>query len=523
MIRGQMRKHFPMTRRQVLNEIASSRRRQRGRGMTAAVLFMFCGLWVHAVAQTPVAVREITSALRARDFDGALQLLRSELRQNPKSAQLWALQGIAYSGKTEPKGALQSYRHALEISPNYLPALEGAAQIEYESGGQDAEPLLRRVLTLQPHDPTSHAMLAVLAYRRRDCTTAVANFEQSGSLVDTQPGALQAYGDCLVRLKQLEKAIGVFGRAVTANPNDVDARYRLASVQLMAQHPKDALATLSPLLQGNTMNVTVLDLAASANEADGNTPEAVRILRQAIVTDPHNVNLYVDFANLCIDHQSYDVGVDMMNAGLKVEPKSAPLYVARGILYVQLAQFENAESDFEKADEMDPKSSIGSAAEGLAAAQQNDPDQALATVRAKLAKSPNDAFLLYLKAEIMTQKGPQTGSPEFREALSSAKKSVALRPSLAQARDILAKLYLQQGQNQPAAEQSRQALKTDSKDQTALYHLIQALRKSGQTADVPELLKRLADLRTQATKDEAEHNRYKLVEEKSPTTEKPQS
>ena len=166
---------------------------------------------------------------------------------------------------------------------------------------------------------------------------------------------------------------------------------------------------------------------------------------------------------------------------------------------------------------------MGSAAEGLAAVQQNDPVQALKTVRGKLAKNPHDAFLLYLKAEIISQKGPEPGSAEFREAVDSAGKAVSLRPSLAQARDILAKLYLQAGQNSLAMEQSRQALKTDPKDQTALYHQIQALRKMGRASELPDLLRRLAELRSQASKDEAEHNRYKLVEEKSPSMEKPQS
>ena len=72
-----------------------------------------------------------------------------------------------------------------------------------------------------------------------------------------------------------------------------------------------------------------------------------------------------------------------------------------------------------------------------------------------------------------------------------------------------------------AIVQSRKALDSDPKDQTALYHLIQALRKSGRTKDIPELLKRLADLRIEGTKEEAEHNRYKLVEDKSPSMEKP--
>jgi tetratricopeptide (TPR) repeat protein len=464
----------------------------------------------------------ITSALRVGQFDKALQLLQPELQQNPKSPQLWTLQGIAFSGKGDKREALAAFRHALGISSDYLPALEGAAQIEYESGDKDATGLLQKILVVHPKDPTSHAMLAVLAYRRHECGAAVQHFEQSGSLLDSQPGALQEYGDCLVKLKETEKAITIFSRALAQSDSDSAVRYRLASVQLLAQRPKDAIATLQPLLEGSTTDADILELAASAYEADENTPEAVRILRQAIVSDPHNVNLYVDFANVSMDHQSYQVGVDMIDAGLQTEPKAAPLYVARGILYVQLAQYDKAEADFEKADALDPHLAVGSAAEGLAAVQQNDPDRALRTLRAKLAKKPNDPFLLYLQAETLTQRGPDPGSAEFRQAMESAKKAISLRPSLGEARDILAKLYLSAGQNEAAIEQSRKALNTDPKDQAALYHLIQALRKSGRTESIPDLLKRLADLRREGTKEEAVHNRYKLVEEKSPGMEKPQ-
>jgi tetratricopeptide (TPR) repeat protein len=366
-------------------------------------------------------------------------------------------------------------------------------------------------------------MLAVLDYKRGDCAAAVPHFEQSGSLTESQPGALQEFGDCLIRMKEPEKAISVFSRALAQSRGpDLEIRCFLASAQMAAQHTKDAVATLQPLLQANSVDVNVLDLAASAYEADGNTPEAVRLLRQAIVANPHDINLYLEFANISLDHQSFQVGVDMINAGLGAEPNAAQLYVARGVLYVQLAQYDKAEADFEKADALDPRQAMGSAAEGLAAVQENDPDRALATVRAKLAKKPNDAFLLYLRADILTQRGADPGSAEFREAMESAKKAISIRPSLGSAYDVLAKLYLQAGQNTAAIEQSRKALSNDPKDQTAVYHLIQALRKSGRTNEIPDLLKRLADLRIEGTKEEATHNRYKLVEEKSLSMEKQQ-
>jgi tetratricopeptide (TPR) repeat protein len=442
-------------------------------------------------------------------------LVQPALQQSPKNPQLWMLQGLAYAGKGDRKSALSSYRSALKISPDYLPALEGAAQLQYDAGDPGAIPLLQHILRLQPKEATSHAMLAMLAYKKGDCATAADHFAQSGSLLDSQPGAMQAYGICLLKLKQTEKAIAVFRDIVTSHPEEARARRGLAAVQLDAGQAQDALVTLQPLLVADP-DVGTMQLAAAVYEANGDTPSAVKILRDAIVKDPRNVTLYVDFANLAMNHQSFQAGVEMMNAGLKLQSEAAALYLARGVLYVQLADYEHAEADFQKAEQLDPLESLSAAsaaAQGMVAEEknQNDPDLALATVRAKLKTKPGDAFLWYLQAAILSKKAPEPGSAEFQEGVNSAKKAVALQPSLAAAHNVLAKFYLDSGQNALAVKECRLALQGNENDQTALYRLVVALRKTNGQAEIPELLKRLAKARQEATKEEAEHNRYKLV------------
>ena len=191
--------------------------------------------------------------------------------------------------------------------------------------------------------------------------------------------------------------------------------------------------------------------------------------------------------------------------------KAAQLYIARGVLYVQLAQYDEAEADFEKADALDPRQSIGSTALGLEAVQKKDLDQALGTIRSKLEKKPNDPYLLYLQADILSQKNGDAGSSEFQAALRLARKAVALKPTLGPAHDLLGKLYLQAGQNREALSQCRKAVDINPKDQTALYHLIQAIRKTEDKSELPDLLKRLAQLRQETTKEEEQRSRYKLI------------
>jgi tetratricopeptide (TPR) repeat protein len=457
-------------------------------------------------------VASITAALRNRDFDQALELLKPALEASPSNPQLNMLQGLAFSGKGNYGAALGSYHAALKAAPDYLPALKGAAQLEYQAGRPDAIPLLEHVLKQQPDDTTSHAMLAVLAYKTGDCATAVKHFSASEAILAAQPGALQEYGFCLANLNQNDRAIEIFQNLLSANPADPRAMRSLAVVQLDAGHAQDALTTLQPMLDANPDTAT-MQLAAHAYEAKQDTPNAVKLLREAIVKSPRDTALYLDFADIAMTHQSFDAGIEMINAGLKLQPSDAELYLARGVLYVQLADYDKAQADFEKAEALDSRLEVSSAAQGMVAEEknQNAPDQALATVRAKLAKKPSDAFLWYLQAAIISQKAPEPGSDEFGQGMKSAQKSVTLDPSLVAAHNVLAKYYLDAGQFGAAAKECRIVLDREPADQTALYHLVVALRKTNAPAEIPGLLKRLAQARQEAAKQEAEHNRFKLV------------
>src|SRR5262249_6562760 len=186
--------------------------------------------------------------------------------------------------------------------------------------------------------------------------------------------------------------------------------------------------------------------AAYAYEDLHDTEHAVEALKKGILLEPNNVNLYLDFANISAAHQSFQVGINAVNDGIALLPTAARLYFARGVLYVQLADYDKAQADFEKAYELDPSQSLTAAAQSMAAQQANDPERALASVQTNLKRKPDDPILLYLQADILSQKGIEPGTPQFQLAMRSVKRAVALRPTLGPARGVLAKLYLQTGE-----------------------------------------------------------------------------
>lgn len=475
----------------------------------AAILAVTCA---KLIAQTPDQSYAITGALRSGNYLAARKMAASALKQNPEDPRLWTLQGLALSHLADLAGAIESFRHALAKAPLYTPALEGEAQLLYQQHSQTAVPLLKRLEKLNPSDRTSAAMLAVLAFERGDCRAALPDFEASRSLFFSQPTALEQAGECFVRLNRSAEAIPVFRRVVELSPSDRRVRYNLAVVEWRAGNYRDVIATLAPIAKDSPPDADALDLLAEAYEASSDTPKSVETLRAAIAADPSVPRYYVDFADICLAHSSFQVGVDMIDFGLRHVSRAAPLYLARGILYAQLAEYTKSESDFATADALNPNFSGASEAEGMMALQENRPGEAETTIRQRLHKNPNDAFLNYLLAEALARAGATPGSEKFQDAMEAASRAIKLKPNFALARDVLSRLYLQEGKTQEAIEQGRMALNDDPTDQTAVYHLILALRKAGDENEIPGLVSQLARLRQQSRMKESAERRYSLVE-----------
>jgi tetratricopeptide (TPR) repeat protein len=457
-------------------------------------------------------VVKITEALRGRNFTEALNLSELALATQPNDYRVWTLRGMATAGTGNLPLALTAYQHALKLAPGYLPALEGAAQSEFQLRHDGARALLLQILSQRPGDLTSSAMLAVTEYRARNCADAVIHFHDAVPVISSQPEAMTEYGYCLANLNRNEDAVSIFAQALMLDPNKNEARYNLALAQFNAQHSEDSLTTLQPLIESTPVDTVACMLAADILESKGDTARAVDLLRKAILASPQNVDAYLQFAALSFDHASPQVGIDILNAGLTQLPDEPRLYLVRGILQTQLGEFTRAAEDFEKASHIDPQLSFLGEAQGLVKSQQHLSAEALSKFRSAVKAHPNEAYAHYLLAEALLEEGQPAGSPARKEELETAKRAVQLDPSMIAAHDLLSAVYFDNGQTPLAIEQSRTSLALDPNDQQAIYHLIIALRKTDQKDQIPALLKRMMELRSDASGGQNMKKLYRLYE-----------
>ena len=244
------------------------------------------------LAQSPAPFGEIQKALQTRDFTRALATADAELNRLPKEPALWTLRGMALAGLGREEQSLTAYRRALELRPDFLPALERTAEIEYRKGDPGARATLDRIVAQRPESAAAHGMLAALAYERGDCETAAAHFAKVGAALDANRDAIDQFGDCLSRLKRPAEAAALFRRVVDSHPDDRRARYNLGASLLEAKQPVEARAALRPLAEREIPESDELTLLAEACREAEDIAGATETLRRAMKLYPREPRHY---------------------------------------------------------------------------------------------------------------------------------------------------------------------------------------------------------------------------------------
>ena len=453
---------------------------------------------------------DLSDALEAGRFAEALGMADARLRSRPRDARLWTIRAIALERLERLPQSLASFERALTLDPDALAALKGATEVAYRVHSPRAARLVQRVLAREPDDETAHAMAGALAVEAGSCADAVAHFARSGAALLENRLALAQYGGCLLRLKRPREAADVFERLVEASPGDPAAHHNLAVCRLEAGQPKEAAAAAGAGLALSPADPELLSLFGAASAAAGQLEPAIAALRKATQVAPADERHYVDLAALCLEHDAFDLALDVVNSGLANIPGSARLYTMRGAIRAERSEVDEAMRDFEHASALSPDELYGSVGLSLVLRQADRLPEAIALLRQKLARRPRDATLNYLLADALLRTDPGLASPESAEARAALQRALQARPDFAKAHATLGKLQLRAGEVARAVDELRVAVRLDPSDRLALNQLVLAYRRLGREEDAAAVAGQLKKLLETERTEEVARNRVRL-------------
>jgi Flp pilus assembly protein TadD len=272
-----------------------------------------------------------------------------------------------------------------------------------------------------------------------------------------------------------------------------------------------AIHVAEELLRGTQKTGELYNLVSRAYVGANRIQEAYDALRTAARLEPTEEQHYLDLSLICLDHENFDLGMEIVDVGLKYKPDSGRLRVYRGVLLVMKGHIEQAEREFETARTLGPGGPAPDVALAMAWMQSGDASKAVDLLRARRKSGAREAVVPYMLGIALMRTGVDPAEPDGAEAIGAFEDAIRLDPSLAGPRAELGKALLRRGDTEKAIEQLERATSLDPDTPGPLYQLGQAYRKMGNTARAQELLARVTKLNEQGRSDDPDKELKRIV------------
>src|ERR1035438_3215185 len=297
------------------------------------------------------------------------------------------------------------------------------------------------------------------------------------------------------------------GRFQQAVPHFLSARghvaetfaveFNLALCYVGTREFKQAIQILTHLADGKP-SAEVDNLLAQALIGDGQQEPALQAFLNAAELTPKNEKLYLLVSEACMDEGFHELGIQVLEIGLRNLPESARLHFERGLFRSQMDERDLANQDFELAQKLSPGSNIAYIAAAQQAFLSGDVQKVIRTAREGISRGHTHYLLLTMLGEALLRAGATPGTPdEFREAQEALEKAVAAQPGYSSAHIALGRIYLARERIEEAIAQLESAKQLDPRNRAVYTALANAYRRAGQAGKSREALAVLAELNRQ--------------------------
>lgn len=216
------------------------------------------------------------------DLAGAIAAVDKAVALDQRNADAVNFRAVLIRDQYGLRAALPWFERALEIEPNFVPALvEYAATLCDLGEAQAMLSLTRRVIALDARNPRPFFMQAVMAARAGQYDLARGMLRRTGGALDMQPAAMLLNGVLQLESGNAGLAVQQFERLLRIQPFNLRARALLGRAYMVSGDAIAAAQALAPLVERPDADSYDLTLAARAQEQLGNRALASTLLARA--------------------------------------------------------------------------------------------------------------------------------------------------------------------------------------------------------------------------------------------------
>ena len=333
--------------------------------------------------------------LRQRQADKALEAVQALEKKQPDNPLTHNLRGTALLLKRDYAKARASFERAVQLKPNYLPAVSNLARLDL----RDKKPQLakQRYEAVLKKEPNNDQALLGLAVLLRVTGAPQAEIEKvlkrSIAANPASSGARIALVNYYLRLPDVKAALAAAQEARAALPNVPHIVGALGAVQLAAGESRQAIATISRLVELQPKAHQPLIMLAQAYVRVEQPDEAIKALRAALALNPDLANAHRDISAIYLRTGRAEQAIKEAR-GLQTAKPTQPLgYVLEAEVYVAQKKWDAAERVYRAASKKFDNAALAARMHTVLH-EAGKPKEASAFADQWITAHPKDAFLL---------------------------------------------------------------------------------------------------------------------------------
>ena len=232
-------------------------------------------------------------------FDLAIENYKKALLVKPDYADAFCNIGIVQQKKGELKTAIQNYKKAIKINPLHVRAHYNMG-ISYKTKGdpEGAIACYKQAIKLQPNHAEAYNNMGTAFSDVSKLQKAIDCFKRAVDFKPTYAEAHHNMGNALKELKKFEEAIGAYNKALSLKPNQAET-YRNLGTSL------HGLGKLEEAVDSYNMALSIKPNFAAALfglgitlEEQGKLEEAIITFKHVLAIEPDNANCFVSLSSI---------------------------------------------------------------------------------------------------------------------------------------------------------------------------------------------------------------------------------
>ncbi len=404
----------------------------------------------------------------------------------PSDPEIMTGEGDVYAAQGQTSRAIDEYKRALFVNPQYEAAAIGLARVYLQQSQPEAGLAVLAALPVSvPATTARHLVLADLFDRAGDTAKAAEARARGGKKPEPPPApkvAPCAKADQLAADGKIEKAIDAYRAALRQQPDSLEGHEKLGNLYYGLKRYDDALKSYQKATLLGTKNADVYYNLGQIHEKRNNLDEAVVSYKQAIERYPAFADARLRLADIRIQRGNPQDAIEQLTAYLKVRPDDAEVHVRLARLYGKQKSFNQAEQSYLQVLRLKPDH--GDVHREIAGIYRTKGvyDKALSHYKKALAAQPADTesrnaiIAIYVKDK------------KYDDLMDLLKEAVRTAPEDPNNHYKLGLIYDFKKDHDNAIESYKKAIEVKADHAKALHSLGRVYMKTGRLAEAREAL-----------------------------------